>query len=88
MSVEKTCSFSVISNEHCGPNRREEKIIFLRECVHEINNHLRRCQLSRECVTDIDLILARARLFDLSAQNTETTLAGIGSPPEPNTPGN
>ena len=68
MSVEKTCSFSLILNEHCGPNRGEEKIIFLRECVGEISNHLRRCHLSRENVTEIDIILARASagLFDLS----------------------
>ena len=100
MSMEKTSSFSVVLNEHCGPNRGEEKLIFLRECKQEISNHLRRCHLSRENVTEIDLILARAGLFDLSASkvkemtvcpNTETTLAGIGSPPEPvntqNTPG-
>ena len=54
MSVEKTCSFSLILNENCGPNRGEEKIIFLRECVGEISNHLRRCHLSRENVTEID----------------------------------
>ena len=62
MSVEKMCSFSVILNEHCGPNRGEENIIFLHECVREISNHLCRCHLSRENVTEIDLILARAGL--------------------------
>ena len=55
MSVDKTCSFSVILNENCGPTRGEEKIIFLHECVHEISNHLCRCHLSRENVTEIDL---------------------------------
>ena len=71
MSVEKTCSFSVILNEHCRPNRAEENIIFLRECVGEISNHLRRCHLSRENVTEIDLILARAGLFDLGASKVK-----------------
>jgi len=71
MSVEKTCSFSVILNEPCGPNRGDESIIFLRECVGEISNHLRRCHLSRENVTEIDLILARAGLFDLSASKVK-----------------
>ena len=83
------CSFSVILNEHCGPNRGEEKIIFLRECVGEISNHLRRCHLSRENVTEIDIILARAGLFDLSASKVkEMTVCpkhrnNLGSPPEP-----
>ena len=71
MSVEKTCSFSVILNEHCGPNRGEENIIFLHECVGEISNHLRRCHLSRENVTEIDLVLARVGLFDLSASKVK-----------------
>ena len=64
MSVEKTCSFSVILNKPCGPNRGEES-------VGEISNHLRRCHLSRENVTEIDLILARAGLFDLSASKVK-----------------
>ena len=71
MSVDKSCSFSVILNEHCGPNRGEEKIVFLHECVHEISNHLRRYHLSRENVTEVDLILARAGLFDLSARKVK-----------------
>ena len=71
MSVEKTCSFSVILNEHCRPNRGEGKRIFLHECVHEMSNHLHRCHLSRENVTEIDLILAQAGLFDLSASKVK-----------------
>ena len=71
MSVEKTCSFSVILREHCGPSRGEGKIIFLREYVHEMSNHLCRCHLSRENVTEIGLILARAGLFDLSVSNVK-----------------
>ena len=71
MSVEKTCSFSVILNKHCGPKRGEGKIIFLCNCGHEISNQLRKCHLSRENVTEIDLILARAGLFDLSASNVK-----------------
>ena len=37
----------------------------------EISNHLRRCHLSPENVTDIDIILARAGLFDLSASRVK-----------------
>ena len=72
MSVEKPCSFSVIFNENCGPNRGEGKIIFLHECVHEMSNHLRRCHSrSRENVTEIDLILAGAGVFDPSASKVK-----------------
>ena len=71
MSVEKTCSFSVMLNEHCGSNRGNGKIIFLRECGHELSNHPRRCHLSRQNVTKIDLILAQAGLFDLRASKVK-----------------
>ena len=91
MSVDKTCSFSVILHENCGPTRGEEKIFFLHECVHEISNHLRRCHLSRENVTEIDLSASKVKDVLLCAQNREITLAGIDRPPEPantrNTPG-
>ena len=39
--------------------------------MHEISNHLRRCHLSREHVTEIDLILARTGLFDLTASKVK-----------------
>ena len=55
---KRKISFSVILNGQCGPNRSEEEITFLRECMHEISYHLRRCHLSRENVTEIDLIVA------------------------------
>ena len=61
----------MILKEHCGPNRGEEKVIFLRECVGEISNHLRSCHLSHENVTEMDIILARAGLFDLSASKVK-----------------
>ena len=59
------------SNIMSMEKRGEGKIILLRECGHEISNHLRRCHLSRENVTEIDLILARAGLFDLSASTVK-----------------
>ena len=36
-----------------------------------MSNHLRSCHLSRENVTEIDLILDRAGLFDLSASKVK-----------------
>ena len=68
MSKEESCTFSVILTEPCGPNRGEKDIIFLHDCTHDISNHLRTCHLSREpYVTEVNLILARAGLFDLGA---------------------
>lgn len=71
MSTKIGCSFSVILNGQCGPNRGEEDVVFLRECFHDISNHLRSCHLSRENVTEVNLILARAGLFDLGASKVK-----------------
>ena len=65
MASKNTCSFAIITNGKCGPNRGEENVIFLRECSHDISSHLRGCHLSRENVTEVNLLLARAGLFDL-----------------------
>ncbi|KAL9988693.1 hypothetical protein ACROYT_G003167 [Oculina patagonica] len=71
MSKEVNCSFAVILNEQCGPNRGEEDVVSLRECLHDISNHLRNCHLSRENVTEVTLILARAGLFDLGVSKVK-----------------
>ena len=71
MYKEESCSFSVILNEQCGPNRGEKDVIFLSECYHDISNHLRRCHLSRENVAEINLILAWAGLFDFGASKVK-----------------
>ena len=65
MASNNTCSFAIITNGKCGPNRGEENVIFLRECSHDISSHLRGCHLSRENVTEVNLLLAGAGLFDL-----------------------
>lgn len=71
MSKEVNCSFAVILKEQCGPNRGEEDVVSLRECLHDISNHLRNCHLSRENVTEVTLILARAGLFDLGGSKVK-----------------
>ena len=65
MAGDNTCSFAIIIKGNCGQNRGEENVIFLRECSHDICNNLRECHLSGEKLTEVNLILARAGLFDL-----------------------
>ena len=65
MAGDNTCSFAVIIKGNCGQNRGEENVIFLHECSHDISNNPRECHLSGEKLTEVNLILARAGLFDL-----------------------
>ena len=65
MSKTEICSFSVVLNTKCGPNRGDHDTMFLRECCSDISNHLRSCHLSREKMTEVEVVLARAWLFDL-----------------------
>jgi len=65
----QVCSFSVVTDTKCGANRGDDAIISLHECCHDMKNHLRQCHLSRENMTETDVILARAGLFDLDYSN-------------------
>ena len=89
-TISKTdiCSFSVELNTKCDPNRSDHDTVFLRERCSDISNHLQSCHLSRKKMSEVELILARAWLFDLGGSKvkemnivprTEIILAGTGS---------
>ena len=63
-SIRK-CSFFGVAKIECGESRGKEEVIPLKECNSDISNQLRSCHLSRANVTEYDLILARAGIFDL-----------------------
>ena len=71
MSKTEICSFSVVLSTKCGPNRGDHDTVFLRECCSDISSHLRSCHLSREKMTEVELILARAGLFDLGGSKVK-----------------
>ena len=47
----------------CGDFKREGEPVPLSECNADISAHLRRCHLSKECLTEKELILMRAGYF-------------------------
>ena len=49
----------------CLESRGKEDVIPLAECVAEVRNHLKSCDLSRTKVTEHELILARVGKFNL-----------------------
>ena len=59
------CFLQVRSREfgECGEFRGSKELVKLKECNSDIGNHLSRCHLSREVLTEGDLIMARAGFF-------------------------
>ena len=65
MSKGEVCSFFIFSKTRFGPNGGDRDTVLLRKCCDVIFHHLRTCHLSREEVTEVELLLARAGLLDL-----------------------
>ena len=68
----KLCSLNGLAKSDCGASRGHEKSFPLKDCNEDVNVHLASCHLSKERLTEKDLILARAGLFSLSEMQIET----------------
>ena len=60
------CSFCAITGWKCGSNGGRADFVCLNSCNAEISSHLMNHHLSRENVCEMDLILARAGLLELT----------------------
>ena len=60
------CSFSALTGGKCGSNRGCVDFVCLNSCNADISSHLMNHHLSRENVCEMDLILARAGLLELT----------------------
>ena len=66
------CSLNGIAKSDCGASRGHEKSFPFKDCNENVNAHPVSCHLSKERLTEKDLILARAGLFSLSEMQIET----------------
>ena len=67
----KLCSFRDIVRGDCGVSRGFETLFLLRDFNDDIGGHLINCHLSSECLTEKELILARAGLFSVTESQIE-----------------
>ena len=65
--MEMPCFLNTRLNSECGSDRGKEEIVSLGEFKDNISGHLASCHLSRESLSEFQLILARSGLYDVSA---------------------
>ena len=56
-TCETNCFLFDKDADRCGDFKREGELVPLSECNADISAHLRRCHLSKECLTEKELIL-------------------------------
>ena len=64
--MSETCSFCSLVNRTCGSSRGTDEFVSVEQCSDDISVHLASCHLSRQDISERDLILARAGLFGLN----------------------
>ena len=66
-----SCFMFLKDESSCREFKGERKLVPLIQCNNDITAHLRRCHLTKENITESELILRRAGYFDKSAQQVE-----------------
>ena len=69
--MRQTVSFFNKNADGCGDFKREGELVPLSECNADISAHLRRCHLSKECLTEKEPILMRAGCFCPTEQQVQ-----------------
>ncbi|RUA04678.1 MAG: hypothetical protein DSY43_05910 [Gammaproteobacteria bacterium] len=62
------CFMSFKDQGRCGEFKEKSELVSLGECNNDITPHLRRCHLSKERISECELILLRAGYFDTTPQ--------------------
>ena len=62
------CSFYGKGERECGESRESSQFIRLVQCTSDVSSHLLNFHLSRKKISEHELILARAGIFDLSEE--------------------
>lgn len=72
--MEKGCSFFGFGRISCGEARGVNEVWNLVDCVDNISGHLISCNLSKSELSESQLILARAGLFDVTQDQQQPML--------------
>jgi hypothetical protein len=69
--MAKKCSLNAAAGSDCGSSRGLEEFTKLNNCIDDITAHLAKCHLSKENISEKNLILVRAGLHCLGEKNIE-----------------
>ena len=69
--MEENCFLHDRNIGECGSDRGTSAYVSLSGCNDDVSGHLAGCHLSRECLTEYQLILARAGLFNLAEEQLQ-----------------
>ena len=69
--MAKKCSLNAAAGSDCGSSRGLEEFTNLNNCIDDITTHLAKCHLSKEQISERNLILMRAGLYCLGEKNIE-----------------
>ena len=70
-TCETNCFLFYKDSDGCGDFKGEGELVPLSECNADITAHLRRCHLSKECLTEKELILMCAGYFCPTEQQVQ-----------------
>ena len=68
--MAQDCFLNSKDGKNCGSSRGLSGLIRLSECNDKVKNHLISCHLSKEVLSENELILARTGLFHLAQEDT------------------
>ena len=59
------------NGKSCGPSRGRSGVLRLSNCNDDVANHIVSCHLFKEALSENELILAKAGLFNVSPEDAE-----------------
>ena len=69
--MSQDCFLNSKDGKNCGSSRGLSGLVRLSECDDEVKHHLISCHLSKEVLSENELILARTGLFHLAQEHKQ-----------------
>ena len=69
--MSQDCFLNSKDRKNCGSSRGLSGFVRLSECSDEVKHHLISCHLSKEVLSENELILARTGLFHLAQEDKQ-----------------
>ena len=75
--MSQDCFLNSKDGKNCGSSRGLSGLVRLSKCNDEVKNHLISCHLSKEILSENELISARTGLFHLAQEDKQKSVDGL-----------